>query len=92
MSRVTLLGLPLALLVLCAGRATRAAPAPPPLLAVLELESPDQAVSADELLLLTDTLRSAVVEEVGIEPTLSETADLQSAALPLAHLLRGVLV
>ena len=34
--------------------------------------------------------RGAVVEEVGIEPTLSETADLQSAALPLAHLLRGV--
>ena len=37
--------------------------------------------------------RCAVVEEVGIEPTVPKmAANLQSAALPLAHLLRGVLV
>ena len=42
-----------------------AANAPPPMLAVLELEAPDNAVTGDELPLLTDTLRTAVVKEVG---------------------------
>jgi len=44
---------------------TRAATAPLPLLAVLELEAPESDLSPPELLLLTDTLRGAVVEEVG---------------------------
>ena len=47
-------------------RPALAAPAQPlPLLAVLELEAPEQELPGPELLLLTDALRGAVVQEVG---------------------------
>jgi len=42
-----------------------AAPTPPPLLAVLEFDSPDKSASFDELQLLTDAFRAAVIDTVG---------------------------
>ncbi|MFM2151911.1 MAG: hypothetical protein RL199_346 [Pseudomonadota bacterium] len=58
--------LPLLMLVLFASSApVRSETKPPPLLAVLEFDSPEQVLTDSELEALTDALRSAVKKEVG---------------------------
>ena len=52
--------------LLLGGLVARAAPGPTlPMLAVLDIDASDQSLDAEEIFVLTDAIRGAVVSEVG---------------------------